>query len=432
MDYGAKNAAAFIKDFLAVSFGSVLYQASFIFLLWYIIHRLPAPQVGLFSLALSAITITTTIISWGLRQVYALEFYHGNAVQRRELIADLITIFLILSAGWGALLWLSITSLNALFFAGAASPLFLGLIVLIAQATFFTELLYQTLIYQGKALRMTVLKGLSALITVVGAVGMLTLVADDVTYILLAQFIGLSTIASYGCWLYCRHVGMGYFNLKRSCSKIPHYLLQGSPFVPAVLAGWLLASGNRWALSLQGSLELVAIYSVAEYVSTLFNVLILTPLAGTYHPRIMNSFAAAPAEILTRERINKKIMLAGMGGLVVFMHVGFYIVGPLLLPLLPVTYQQAFHGMYYIVWGNIMLFGTYFLTIVLFFFKKSIMLMISILLAALTNVGLAYLLIPHYGIYGCYVAYIAAYALYFMILLVMNGRVVHMVEKSDA
>ena len=176
----------------------------------------------------------------------------------------------------------------------------------------------------------------------------------------------------------------------------------------------------------------MAIYSVAEYVSTLFNVLILTPLAGTYHPRIMNSFAAAPAEILTRERINKKIMLAGMGGLVVFMHVGFYIVGPLLLPLLPVTYQQAFHGMYYIVWGNIMLFGTYFLTIVLFFFKKSIMLMISILLAALTNVGLAYLLIPHYGIYGCYVAYIAAYALYFMILLVMNGRVVHMVEKSDA
>ena len=59
-------------------------------------------------------------------------------------------------------------------------------------------------------------------------------------------------------------------NADYSCIPMRIYVAQSLPFVPSMLCGALLASGDRWALAHLSSLHNVGIYSLANTLAQIY------------------------------------------------------------------------------------------------------------------------------------------------------------------
>ena len=70
------NLGAIIKDFVTYSFGSIVVQVSNIALMLFLLYKLPAHDVGFFSVASASILYVSTLISCGLRQLFMFEFFN--------------------------------------------------------------------------------------------------------------------------------------------------------------------------------------------------------------------------------------------------------------------------------------------------------------------------------------------------------------------
>ena len=111
----------FIRDFITYSAGSVVTQLSNILLILFLMYRLPAHEVGFFSLSMSSILLISTLISCGLRQLFMLEFFNLNSQNKKEFVNDIIGIYLILSLFFWLLILAGYSYVNTFLFAKSAN-----------------------------------------------------------------------------------------------------------------------------------------------------------------------------------------------------------------------------------------------------------------------------------------------------------------------
>lgn len=410
----------FIKDFLTYSAGSVITQASNILLILFLMHHLTADQVGFFSLTTSSVLLISTLISLGLRQFFMLEFFTLCSDKKKEFVSDLVTLYLMVSFIFMFFAWHAYPFINTLFFANNAPKWLYFCIMVQVFLTFFTELFYQALMYTLKSIQVTLLKSFIALFILFVSLFSIYFFKNGVEAILMTQCVTSFALCLYGLLQYHRYSLFNYHDIRRTIFLAQPILKKSLPLVPTVLAGLLLASGNRWVLSMHTHLADVAVYSLAEYVAPLFNLLILYPLSGAYLPRIMTRFNEKLEALRQTEAENKRLMWGSMCALFSISTIVYLLAKPHVLHFLPATYYAAIPGAYAILLGNILLMGTYFSSSLLLYKKKSYHMLVAITIAAVVNIGISYMLVPLYGIQACFFSYIIAYLIYFILIYIFN------------
>lgn len=410
-----------IKDFLVYSLGSIVTQLSNIGLMLFLMYQLPPDQVGLFSLSLSATLVLSTVVSFGLRQLFMIEFFTLTSTQRKELANDCIILYVGLSMAFFVASFFGFNLVNKLLFAGHASSILLCCVIALSFFTFFTEFFYQALMYTLKSMHVTLIRSFLALFIVGVSVIILYFFNVGAVGVIAVQVVGYIMLVVYACSIYYQKGLWRYLNVRRTWQKSCVILQKSVPLVPTVLAGLLLASGNRWVLARYASLADIAVYAIAEYVAPIFNLLILYPLSGAYVPRIMN--ALNEGDTLRIESHNKKLMWLSMTALCILGGMSYVVLKTAAQYFLPAHYCTAIPGAFAVFCGQILLMGTYFTSSIILYKKKTIYMLTSIALAAVTNMVFSIALVPYYGINGCFIGYVAAYALYFG-LVYWGNRVV--------
>lgn len=414
-----------IKNFFIYSFSSLLLRGLSLITAPITLTILNPADYGLLALANSFISITTVFLGLGLRQAFSLEFFHKSIDEQKSMITDIIVLYLIVAVPVFVLLLYGYRSINNIIFVGQASTALIVVSLVVCLVYFFVELFYQILQLQSKAFQLATIQGCVALITIVLNIFFLWYLRLGVYSVIAAQLVGMVLVCITAWYNFYQKKCPQFFNIKRSLNLSKQYLKLGLPLVPSVLFAWILSCGDRWVLARLGTMDDVGIYSLAEQFGQLFHLLVLYPMSCSYLPYLLREYKKHENNLITIEMWNHKIMRITLLSCSALVIIGYLIAKPVLFYVLPIKFQAATNYILFIVLGNVLLLGVYFANGLIQFYKKSFFLGFVLIIPALLNIGLNFLLIPHLAIYGCVIATLIAYGIYFGITLWYNRRLIN-------
>lgn len=415
------------KNFLVYSLGGLILRgANFILLPFITAHLIPA-EFGLLSMTRSFVTITTLTLGLGLRQVFGISYFKKNETERKELLYDLVGIYLIVSLPILLLMFTGKSMLNQYLFFGNANHSVLLMVFAICSIYFFSELFYQILRYERRAATLATAQICAAVIRISLIFGLLTWMNAGIAGILFAQLIGLGTVISIGYATYAQQFPSIHWNTKRLFSNIGPYIMQGIAFIPNIIFIWLLGLIDRWYLGKYLSMHQVGLFSMADTFGQLLYVAGIGPLKAAYFPYIyerfsQNSFAKTDAW-------NKRFIVVIMSAAFIITWTGFTFGKPILYRILSKNYHQAFGYIMPIMANYILLLGTALATAPINYCKKMWVLGCTLIGLIGVKILLNSILIPHTQIYGCLHATALTYLVYFIIILWYSRRLV--ATKAD-
>ncbi len=408
-----------IKNFLVYASGALILRSITIITAPITMSIVSPAEYGLLALINSFISIACIVCGFGLRQALSLEYFHRSKQEQLLLVNDIILTYTIIAVPLMILAtWLH-PLINHYCLLNTAPTYLVLLSILLIFIYFFTELVYQVLQYEGKALVLTVVQTGVALITVAINLWLLWYVKLGIASIIIGQLCGMLLLCC----------GVGYY--LRSSWNVAHalhswksmyaYFKLGLPFIPGMLCAWLLAAGDRWVLARYATLHDVGIYSVADTFGQLFQMVILLPFSNAYLPSLMKKFAQAD-DIMAVEKTNRMLMWLFMPCCIGLVVLGYWISKPFLLWFLPPLYHQALSYVCLLLVGYIFLMSSYFAAARIQFYKKCYFLAFALCVPAVLNICLNLLMVPSWGIMGCVLATVFSYALYFIIIVAYNYR----------
>ena len=419
-----------IKNFLTYSTGAVVLRLITSTIAFTAIHFLTPTEYGLLALINTFIGIAPIFLSLGLRQAYSLDFFHTDNVGRKKILNDIIIIYLIISVPIFIIASLNLSIINKYIFLNQASPITLLLIFTICFIHFFTELLFQTLRYQSKAMHFTATQIIMGTITALTTFILVYFTKLKITGIVFGNLFGMLIIALYALYLYTKKVGS--LNLNTNKKQASYYLKLGLPFIPSIIFSWILSFGDRWMLARYATLHEVGIYSLADSFGILFQMLILYPLSNSYIPHIFKMFSENKTKILEIDQWNKDNMYKCMTGMFIVVTIGFLVCQNIFYLIIPIKYHESIKYIWLILIGQIFFMGSYFATCYLQYFKKTYYLVGFTIFSSLLNTLLNIILIPRFSIYGCIIATTISYMAYLAIIIFVTNNVqqnTHVLEK---
>jgi len=409
-----------IKHFITYSFGALLLRGTTMLMAPINMRKLMPSDYGMLALLNSFVSITTALIGFGLRQVLSIEYFHGNATERKKIINHILCIYVLLATPCITLLLYNHAIVRKYLFLDKVPTYLIILSIGISFFYFFVELFYQVLQYERKALLVTSLQTSIAVLIAVIQIVCLWYFELGIVSIIGPQLLSMIIASGIGLYVYMHNQYNHHVHVHASVQCMPMYIKQGLPFIPSVLFGWILASIDRWILAQQGSMHDVGIYAIADTFGQLFNMLVLYPWSGSYLPYIMNTYATNQDNLLAVEQKNQRVMYIAMASMSILVTLGYFASKPLLRIILPPAYHTAINYIWIILMGYIFLMGSYFAASFIQFHKKSYFLAFALCLPALLNIVLNYALIPFFGLYGCTLATLCSYAAYFAFTLGYN------------
>ena len=415
--------ASVIKHFFIYSFGSFFLRSISMILVPLNMRKLAPTDYGTLSLITAFITIATALIGLGLRQVLSIEFFHQDDVGKRRIITEMLIIYTAIAIPTIGIAWQARTVIIRYIFFNSITTAQLAPALITVFLFFYAEILYQLLQYERKAIPLTTLQIILALISAA-----ITLVSLWIFNIGLVGIIWAQTVTTVlATLIFFLFLAKHYFlrsAINTTLSKTYYYILYGLPFIPGIICSWMLSSADRWVLASYSSMHEVGIYAIADMFAQLFYTLVLIPWSGSYLPYIMQRYAAHKDNLAPIERENRQIMCMSMIGATIVILIGFFCSRSLLHYLLPPTYYAAIPYILVLLLGQIFLLGSYFASSLIQFHKRSYFLASALAIPALINLLLNLLLTPYFGIPGCTAATLISYGIYFMITYLYNKTLI--------
>lgn len=415
-----KEYSSIIKKFVTFACGSFFTRSITLLLAPITMQLLTPSDYGLLALTNSFISILTALLGLGLRQMLPLHYFSIASDKRQLIITDIICIYLVISIPMLCILSCNLTIINEYLFLGQASVKLLLLSLSISFIYFFVELFYQILQYKQEAWHLTKVQAAITVITICCNLFFLCILKCGVYSIFIGQAIGMMLVLCICIKNILDYQSMDYINMQRSLQSMKTYLSMGLPFIPSMLFGLLLASGDRWVLARLSTMHNVGIYSVANTLAQLANMIIFYAMTGSYIPHMLNSFAQSNDDLRKLENQNKYAMWIAMCASFILISLGFVSSKWILYFFIPKAFQASIGYMYLLLLGSIFLMGTQFLNCLIQFKKKSLFLGLVLCLPAAMNIALNILLIPYLELYGCVLATLISYISYFGITYAYN------------
>ena len=417
-----------LKHFFIYSFGSFFLRAISMILVPLNMRKLSPSDYGTLSLVTAFITIATAIIGLGLRQVLSIEFFHQDTKGKRHLITDMLIIYTTLAIPVLVIAWYIRTSLIRYIFFSTITTAQLLPAMITAFLFFYAELLYQLLQYERKALQLTTIQIMLALIS--AAITLISLWIFDVGIvgIIWAQTVSTTIAAILFFFFLSTHYFM-HTRIRNSLAKTYYYIVYGLPFIPGIMFSWVLASADRWVLAYYSSMHEVGIYAIADLFAQLFYTLVLIPWSGSYLPYIMQRYTQNKDNLASVEQENRHIMFMSMICAAMGIIVSYACFRPLFYRLLPISYHASIPYILILLMGQVFLLGSYFASSLIQFHKKTYFLAFALAIPALSNLFLNLMLTPRFGINGCTSATLISYGIYFMITYLYNKKILSTHKK---
>lgn len=419
---------AIVADFLVYALGSLSTRGVSFLVLPLIMQRITPAEYGTLGLLMAFFTVATAFFGLGLRQFLSLEYFHHTPHEQKKLIQELLIIYTIIAAPAAIMIWLSRHATISFVFFNAVTSLQLAALLISSFLFFYTELMYQLMQYQRHATRLTTIQFAAALSTTsISLIGVYYFKVG-ITAMIWAQTISLGFVSLYAAYYFSTMLMP--FSLSATFKKSALYLPSAIPFVPTILANWLLSSADRWILASYCSMHEVGIYSSADLATQLFYAVVLTPWAGSYLPHIMQQFQNNKSKLQSVETNNKKIMWLSMIACTALISVGYPIAVYTAQLLLPAAYQKSMYYAWYLLMGQIFLLGSYFCSALIQYHKKTYFLAFSLFIPALLNIMLNFITTPIWGIMGCTISTLISYAIYFMMTYLFNTYLLVTTQKG--
>ena len=412
--------SAVIKNCCVYAGGAIFARAGGLVTMIFILKVISPHEYGIISLMNSVVSLTSALGSLGLRQALFVEYFHNSEEMQKKMVNEIIVIYLFCALPiFVFLYWLRHPLQTQVWGICIASNVF-GTGLIIAFLFFFSELLYQLMRCKGQAVSLIIIQLSVALSTVIFSFFFIGIckwhITGYATAHLLSSLLSLGIcVYAYMSYSYCR-----YINIYSSVQKTSFYLTKGLPFIPVLLSSWVLSTSDRWLLVNYISVEAVALYSLADTVAQLFNLILVYPCTSAYVPYILQQFAIhkqSPSLITRTETHNRRLMMVVMTIATICLVSIFFIAKPFLHLILPHYYYASLDYVLPLLIGQVFLLGTHFASNIIIFYKKSYFLTIGMVIAAWVNIVVSYVLIPYYGIAGCAQATCFAYVVYFFIII---------------
>lgn len=411
------------KNFLTYAFGAIFLRAITASIAFISILFLNPEEYGLLSLINTFIGVLPIFLNLGLRQAFGLDFFHVDNQERKKILNDIIALYLLLAVPISFLLILKTGLINKYIFLNKANPSTLLIMIGVCFFHFFTELFFQTLRYQSKAIQLTTVQIIMGIINAGFAIVFIYFLKLQITGVVLANLLAMITILFYGLYLYIKKVNFLNFNLIKNKAKAKYYLKLGIPFIPSMLFTWIISFGDRWVLAKYNSLHDVGIYSLADSFGQLYQMLILYPLSGSYLPYIFTKFSTNKINIIEMDKQNRKNMYVSMIFMFVSITILFLITKNIFFWAIPPKFHESINYIWFLLMGQVIFMGSYFATCYLVFLKRTYLLVSFTIIAAILNVILNFILIPYFKIYGCVIATLVSYIIYLVLILLATNQV---------
>ena len=395
------------------SIGAVVLRSMTAVTALLVLHVLTPAEFGLLALVNTALRIVPVFLGLGLRQAFWLEYFHKTPHERKHVLNTIMVIYLCVAIPLLALGFLHADTISHYLFINQANRTIIALALGYCFLQFFSELFLQVLRYQMRALFLASIQLGAAAVTIIANLLFVFYFNWGVTGVIGANTLGIFSIVVIAATKYFINGAHRLIKLQDMPTNAKRLLILGFPFIPNIALSWLLSAGNRWILAYFTSMELVGIYALADMAGQIFVMCALEPVANAYVPYMLEQYAAHKEPINTIEHRNTRTMWWAMVGAGVLITLGTcmaFMIGPYILP---AAYQQALRYVWFILFANIFLLGTYFSSCSLVFAKKSWTILWLNAVAAGTNIGLNILLVPIFGISGCVAALIGSYGLFF-------------------
>ncbi len=416
------------KEFSAVFTSiSIYWVSSFFsksisfFLFPLMLQKLTPEEMGLISLFTSFIGIISMIMGLGLRQACMLEFCHKPSAERRAILNDIIGSYLIISGLIILFLVSQFWRFNYYFFANKATIIMLVISLTHCFIAFFTEFVNQICICRQQTHLLLWLQISGSCLTALVIMCSLYFWQAGVIGILFANIAGVSVTLFVGCYWYYKNALMRSWDWSRLYTNFFNYVRTGLPFLPSLLATWLLSSTNRWMLASYSSLYNVGIYSLVETASSVFYLFVIHPLTIVYVPSMFEKFTQNKEQIQEVDLYNKKVMSFSIILLFCLTTAGYFVLRPFLFFLVPDCYKPAIPLILIMLVGNIFSMGVCFLNCYSQYLKKSLFLTGSLVTTLIINIFLCVILIPRYSLLGAVIALMSSYLIYFLMALFYNS-----------
>jgi len=413
-----------VSNFCIYSLGAFVLRGTSVILAPITLHILSPHEYGIIALINSFASIATLVAGFGLRQVFSIEFYHHTSNSRRTLVNDIVIIYCVLATPLLALALVNCTTINHVLFLGSVPNTLIGITLVYCFLFFFVELFYQALRYQQKAFSLVLTQTGTAFGIIVLNVIFLWKLHWGVYSMIVSYLIGYTLVTLWGIRAYLRAGCAAHIDVRASLRKLTYYVRLGLPFIPSVLFSWILSSSDRWMLARMTSLHDVGLYALADAFGQLYQMLILYPLSSAYLPHLMQQFGRNKHNLFIVEQRNRTVTYWGMVIVACCITIGYFIGKPLVYWLLPAKYHAALHYVWFILMGYVFLTGTYCLSALIQFHKRTLFLAYALFIPALMNVVLNFLLIPRWHILGCVLATLIAQITYFCIVWWYSTRLI--------
>lgn len=415
--------AKVIADFLTYCFGAILVRGASFFILPLVMHKLPPAHYGIVSLATAFIAITTAIIGLGLRQLLSIEFFHAQKSARPALLYDIITLYTLIALPTTIGIWyLRAYVVRFIFFNTLNTWQFVAILISI-YLFFYVELLYQLLQYTRRAKQLTLIQCTVACLTASSSLFFVFYCNIGITGMLWAQTVGTiaATLLAIGYAVAYLPTHRFHFTMKNT----RYYLLYGLPFIPGIIASWVLSSLDRWILGYFSTMYEVGIYAVADLASQLFYSIILQSWASSYLPYIMQQYHSNSHNIVHIERENRRIMTICLLGCALTLIFSYPIIRIIVMRIVPSCYHASLPYAFILLLGQVFLLGSYFSSTLLQYKKCTYFLAAALVIPALLNGILNFIFTPLWGIMGCSSATLISYFIYFMITFLYSKKMIH-------
>jgi O-antigen/teichoic acid export membrane protein len=289
--------------------------------------------------------------------------------------------------------------------------------------------MYQLLQYQQAAKQLMLLQCSLALYIGICTLYAVLYLQAGITGILWSQT-SSTIIAAGGATVFFTMHQQSAPSLQNRFMPVSYYLWYGLPFIPGILASWILSSANRWLLGYFMTMQDVGIYAVADLATQLFYVIILQSWANSYLPYIMQQYQQNPDNLCAIEHDNHNVMWNCMIMLAIIMCAGYPIGYRIIAPLLPIAYRQSLRYVLILLLGQLFLLGSYFAAALIQYTKHTYFLAAALCIPAFCNIVLNFIFIPYWGIMGCAIATLLSYGMYFMIIYRYNKKIMHSYNKK--
>jgi O-antigen/teichoic acid export membrane protein len=228
----------------------------------------------------------------------------------------------------------------------------------------------------------------------------------------LGAFIGSSLAVPLGLWLVRRDLGAVV-----EARLLSQLLRFGVPFMFSALAFWAFSTLDRWLIARLSDTVQVGLYSVAFKFASAIS-LASVAFQAAWMPAVMRMVEEDPGHRVTIARVISLWVL-----LLAWMGLTLSLFGDLILRLLtPAPYWNAAPVLSLAAIATVLSGVTQLMVIGLVLAKRTFLIGAGAWLVAAINVGLNFLLIPHFGAVGAAAAALATYAVLIVLYAVAGQR----------